>query len=210
MASAVRFEDGMLLWCELAEGVVVNRPSAMASNSSKPYQSELIKNCQFLVPETLVTTDPSQVTKFLEVHDQVIYKSISSRRSIVSKINDDDIARLAEIEACPTQFQQFVSGIDYRAHVLGTHVFSRRIVSNADDYRYGSGTTIVPAELPPDIKQRCILVAEELGLRFAGIDLRETPDGQWYCFEVNPSPGYTFFEGASGELTEALATHLMA
>jgi glutathione synthase/RimK-type ligase-like ATP-grasp enzyme len=139
-----------------------------------------------------------------------IYKSVSSRRSIVSKVTAADLDRLREVEGCPTQFQQFVPGVDYRVHVLGTQVFCRRIVSNADDYRYGADTTIVPAELPRDIEERCILLTEALGLRFAGIDLRETPNRQWFCFEVNPSPGYTFFEGVSGALTDALATHLMA
>jgi glutathione synthase/RimK-type ligase-like ATP-grasp enzyme len=208
--SAVRFEDGMLLWCELTEAVVVNRPSAMASNSSKPYQSELIKNCGFLVPDTLITTDPDRVTKFHDEHGQIIYKSISGRRSIVSKVNDFDLARLAELEACPTQFQEFIPGVDYRVHVLGTQVFCCRIVSDADDYRYASGTTIMRCELATGIQERCKVLAKRLGLRFAGIDLRETPDGQWFCFEVNPSPGYTFFDGCSGELTEALAAHLMA
>jgi len=33
-----------------------------------------------------------------------------------------------------------------------------------------------------------------LGLALAGVDLRRTPDGQWFCFEVNPSPGFTFYE----------------
>ncbi|MDQ0562211.1 hypothetical protein QO004_004016 [Rhizobium mesoamericanum] len=210
LASAARFEDGMLLWCELAEAVVVNRPSAMASNSSKPYQSELIKSCHFLIPDTLITTDPSQVTKFLDLHGQIIYKSISSRRSIVSKVTDVELDRVTEVEACPTQFQQFIPGLDYRAHVLGTQVYCQRILSTADDYRYGSETAIAPAELPPDIRERCVVLAKQLGLAFAGIDLRETPDSEWFCFEVNPSPGYTYFEGACGELTDALATYLAA
>jgi hypothetical protein len=42
--------------------------------------------------------------------------------------------------------------------------------------------------LPPDCAERCLAPAHSLELSVAGIDLRRTPDGAWYCFEVNPSP----------------------
>jgi hypothetical protein len=32
------------------------------------------------------------------------------------------------------------------------------------------------------------MMADGLGLAFAGIDLKLTPDGEVYCFEVNPCP----------------------
>lgn len=33
-----------------------------------------------------------------------------------------------------------------------------------------------------------------LGLSFGGVDLRRASDDRWYCFEVKPSPGFTFYE----------------
>jgi hypothetical protein len=40
----------------------------------------------------------------------------------------------------------------------------------------------------------------------AGVDLRRTVDGRWYCFEVNPSPGFTYYQDATGQpLAEAMA-----
>lgn len=40
----------------------------------------------------------------------------------------------------------------------------------------------------------------------AGIDLRRTHDGTWYCFEVNSSPGFSDFEEATGQpIAEAVA-----
>ena len=35
-------------------------------------------------------------------------------------------------------------------------------------------------------------------LHVAGIDLRRTPDGEWFCFEVNPSPAFLYYETATG------------
>jgi len=45
----------------------------------------------------------------------------------------------------------------------------------------------------------------------AGVDLRCTPDGRWYCFEVNPSPGFTYFQQKTDQaIDEAIARLLMS
>jgi D-alanine-D-alanine ligase-like ATP-grasp enzyme len=45
----------------------------------------------------------------------------------------------------------------------------------------------------------------------AGIDLRHTPAGKWYCFEVNPSPGFTYYQAATHQpIDEAIAQLLVA
>jgi glutathione synthase/RimK-type ligase-like ATP-grasp enzyme len=65
-------------------------------------------------------------------------------------------------------------------------------------------------ELPEDIAQRCRTMVRRMGLLFAGIDLRRTPEGAWYCFEVNPSPGFSFFEAATGQpIAAAVAAMLV-
>lgn len=91
-----------------------------------------------------------------------------------------------------------VEGTDYRVHVVGAEVFPCEIVSEADDYRYarrvGLSLALNACELPRAVAERSRALAAALGLPFAGIDLRRTPEGRWYCFEVNPSPGFTFYE----------------
>jgi len=53
-------------------------------------------------------------------------------------------------------------------------------------------------------------LAAGLGLPVAGIDLRRTPSGRWYCFEVNPSPGFSYYEHATGQpLALSIARLLM-
>ncbi|MGD9852191.1 MAG: hypothetical protein AB7T38_13075 [Nitrospirales bacterium] len=42
-------------------------------------------------------------------------------------------------------------------------------------------------------------MAKGLGLCLAGIDLRRTVDGHYYCFEVNISPAFTFYEHQTGQ-----------
>ena len=54
-------------------------------------------------------------------------------------------------------------------------------------------------------------LGERSHLLHAGIDLKETPDGEWCCFEVNPCPGFIFFERHTGQpISLALAEFLHA
>jgi glutathione synthase/RimK-type ligase-like ATP-grasp enzyme len=54
-------------------------------------------------------------------------------------------------------------------------------------------------------------MARALGLELAGIDLRIGADGVAYCFEVNPSPAFSFFELHTGQpIAASIAQHLLA
>lgn len=207
---ATLLEDILFSWAELTGARIINRPSAMAPNGSKPFQAQLIQSLGFRTPATLITTDPEAVRRFQERHGTLIYKSISGVRSIVSRLKPEHAGRLERLRWCPTQFQQYVPGEDHRVHVMGDAVFAARIVSSADDYRYASRqqgrTRIEHAELPEELLERCRHMALAMHLPVAGIDLRRTPEGEWYCFEVNPSPGFTYYQEATGdEMDQAVA-----
>ena len=182
--------------------LVVNRSSSMASNGSKPYQAQIIAAHGLSVPETLITTDAEAAREFLCRHGEVIYKSISGIRSIVSRLTSDKMDRLDLLRWCPTQFQEYIAGDDYRVHIVGDEVFSCRIVSTADDYRYAGrqqkSVDIEACEIPADLADASRRVARTMQLHVAGIDLRLHASRGWYCFEVNPSPAFAYFEDASG------------
>jgi len=207
--------DAFVTWTSLTPARVVNRVAAMASNSSKPYQAQLIRTVGFDVPETLVTNDPDLVRDFVAGHGRVIYKSISGARSIVAEVDDDALARLDDVRWCPVQFQAYVEGVDVRVHVVGRRVFSTRVASEAADYRYAAARVGAPARLEPTrlseaVTARCIELTVRLDLRFSGIDLRITPDERVVCFEVNPCPAYTYYEGHTGQpIARAVADHLV-
>ena len=45
---------------------------------------------------------------------------------------------------------------------------------------------------------------------FGGVDLKVTHDNQVYCFEVNPNPGYSYFEVNTGQpISEGLSLCLV-
>jgi glutathione synthase/RimK-type ligase-like ATP-grasp enzyme len=208
-AHAITLHQAFRAWTELTDALVLNRIAAMASNSSKPYQLAMVRSLGFSVPPTLVTTDPEAARVFLDDHGDCIYKSISDVRSVVSRVTPEHRARLDAITGCPTQFQAYVPGTDIRVHVVGDRVFPCEVSSDAVDYRYPGERKVTrrPTTLPDDIAQRCVTGAHGMGLPLAGIDLRLTPDGEWYCFEVNPSPAFSFFD-LDGGIARAVATLL--
>jgi hypothetical protein len=208
--------DDLTTWVDVAPGRVVNRSTAMASNGSKPYQAQLIARHGLLTPETLVTNDADEARNFYESRSRVVYKSASGARSIVQTMGPADVDRLGTLRACPVQFQAWVPGTDVRVHVVGSEVFATAITTTATDYRYATAQVDEPARLEPhqldaEVADRCVALTADLGLEFAGIDLKITPDGDVYCFEVNPSPAYTYFSGQTRQpIPEALARHLLA
>ena len=193
----------LLRWYELAPARVVNRTAPMGSNSSKPYQAQLISEQGFAVPETLVTNDPELVLEFRKRHKQLIYKSISGVRSIVRILEDNDLDRLDKIRWCPVQFQEFVEGTNVRVHTVGAKVLATTLSTDVIDYRYasqqGSETEMKAIELPDELAEQCVRLSHALGLPFAGIDLKITPDHQVFCFEVNPSPAFSYYEANTGQ-----------
>jgi hypothetical protein len=197
---AASVDDILLCWAEVTNAFLVNPLGAMSGNSSKPYQLEQLRKIGWSVPETLITTDPEAARGFWKVHGEVIYKSVSGVRSRVSRLGPQHLNRFTNISSCPTQFQQYIRGTDYRVHVAGAEVLACEVLSEADDYRYpaDADVEIRACALPFDVEDRCLETAAALELPFVGIDLRLTKEGEWFCFEANPSPGFTYYERATG------------
>lgn len=206
--------DTLMRWCEIAPIRVVNRTAPMGSNSSKPYQAQLIQKYGFEVPETLVTNEADLVREFRRRHKAVIYKSLSGVRSIVQTMTDEDDERLELIRWCPTQFQEFVEGTNIRVHTIGERVFATAVSTEATDYRYayrqvGDSAELTEFELSDELQEKCVNLTRGLGLAFAGIDLKFTPDDRVFCFEVNPSPAYSYYQAHTGQpIARAVAEYL--
>lgn len=210
---AIHFETdtGLMVMLEDLPCAVVNRLGGGMSNNSKVYQALLLRQCGLMVPPTLVTNDPAAALQFYENYQhEVIYKSLSGIRSIVRRLEPDQLSRLEFLRHGPAQFQSFIPGENVRVHTVGDQLFATRVHTEAVDYRYarrdGQHVTMEPAKLPPAIADACLRVAHELDLLLTGIDLKETPHGDYYCFEVNPCPGFLYYERHTGQpISTALA-----
>jgi glutathione synthase/RimK-type ligase-like ATP-grasp enzyme len=205
------YDTGLMLLLEGLPCTVINRAGGGMSNNSKPLQGLLVCECGLKTPPTLVTDDPYAARDFYEEFDgEVIYKSLSGIRSIVRRLGPDQLARLPLLRHGPAQLQAYIPGQNVRVHTVGEQVFATRVLSEAVDYRYAGrdrlSVQMTPASLPSDVTQSCLRLARELDLDLAGIDLKETPDGDYYCFEVNPSPGFLYYERFTGQpISKAVA-----
>jgi len=193
----------LLYWMDITRLRILNPPWSMGSNMSKPYQAQLIREAGFKIPPTCITTEKQSLLAFREKHPSLIYKSISAVRSIVKEFTTADEKMLNKIQYLPTQFQQKLNGVNIRVHVVGDVLFATRIDSEVTDYRYAGRenktATLSATVLPKKIQQACFTLSKQLGLTLCGIDLFLSAGNEYYCFEVNPSPGYSYFQNNSGQ-----------
>jgi glutathione synthase/RimK-type ligase-like ATP-grasp enzyme len=208
------YDIGLMVLLESLPCAVVNRLGGGMSNNSKPCQALLVRQSGLLTPPTLVTNDPGAVHRFYQdCQGEVIYKSLSGIRSIVRRLGPEQLERLSLLRHGPAQFQAFIPGENVRVHTVGNQVFATRVHSEAVDYRYASRekrtVEMEPAELPATVTAACLRLARQLDLLLTGIDLKETPDGDYYCFEANPSPGFLYYERYTGQPISAALADLL-
>jgi glutathione synthase/RimK-type ligase-like ATP-grasp enzyme len=205
------YDSGIMALIEDLPCTVVNRLRGSMSNNSKLYQALLIRECGLLTPSTLVTNDAEEARQFYEeCNGEVIYKSLSGIRSIVNRLKPEQLSRLSLLKNGPAQFQELIPGENVRVHTVGDKLFPTRVHSASVDYRYarhdGNKVEMESTTLPTDIAEACLQIADQLNLSLTGIDLKEAPDGKYYCFEVNPCPGFLYYERNSGQpISKALA-----
>lgn len=198
---------------DVLPGKVVNRRRPMMSNNSKPYQSILIKRAGFDVPATFITSDPGKLLNNPISKKPMIFKSMSSTRSIVKTADLNNFEKLKTLYHLPTQFQEKIEGYCARVHVIGETAIATRIHSGATDYRYAAleNTGSILSEMPLncDLEKKCINLAKSLELNFCGIDLMISNE-KTVCLEVNPCPGYTYYQKATDQpISDALADYLI-
>lgn len=201
-------------WLDDLPSLVVDRPRASNTNASKPWQLETIAAHGFHVPASRVTTVPEEARAFVAQHGgAVIFKSVGDRRTIVQSVDDGDVRRLDALAACPVLFQARIVGTDVRVHRVGDDLVATKICFDGVDYRYPQAgeprAEMRPFRLPPEIATRCMALADDLGLQFCGIDLRQQPNDGWACFEVNPAPGFVYYEVSSGQRIGEMLVNLL-
>ncbi len=187
-------------WAEGSVATIVNRPSAEASNHSKLLQAPAIRGVGFATPESLVTNEREQILAFDQQHGSLIYKSLSSVRSVVAEL---DPKRLPAGAMGPAFVQQRIRGTNVRVHVVGDRTFACTIESDGVDYRYAPAR-MAATTLEVDVSTACVALASRLRLVLAGIDLIAAEDGTWHCLEANPNPAFTSFDH-DGSIASALA-----
>ena len=128
----------------------------------------------------------------------------------------EDLDLIDNVKVAPVIFQEFVPAeCDLRVTAVGEKLFAAAIRSPPSncsiDFRMSVGNADLRAEeLPAAVEQKLLALQKRLGLAYGAIDLRRTPDGEYYFFEVNTAGEFLFIEDRTGQpIAAAIADWLV-
>ncbi|GLW08066.1 hypothetical protein Misp01_31960 [Microtetraspora sp. NBRC 13810] len=181
-------------WLDHVPGTVVNRPGAGSDNGSKPLHEMNLHSLGFDVPESVTSSDRDRLRAFAAAGPTIV-KALSGVRADSRLVGPADFDDFVPAQG-PVHLQRYVRGSDIRAHVCGPDVYAEEIVSAAVDYRTAPAgqARYEPCDLPAELADRLVDRTRRLGLAFAGWDLKVDADRRHWCLEVNPMPGYDWYD----------------
>ncbi|MBV9774994.1 MAG: hypothetical protein JO040_13655 [Gemmatimonadetes bacterium] len=185
---------------------IYNSPQAEARAGYKPYQLRVAQECGLRVPETLITNSAEEVAAFRERHPRVVYKAFSATTLAMTDtrpLSEGDLPDLWRLRYAPVIFQEYVElGREYRVTLVEDAAFAVEITLQHPaahyDWRIDPDYRIAPAEVPPAIVEGLQRVRRALELNSGSADLRETPEGEIYFLEINPSGQFLFLDVFAG------------
>lgn len=192
-------------YLEQIPGTVINRPNCRSDNNSKPLHELALQYYGLKVAPSITSSDASKLTAFAQ-QQKAIVKPISGIRADSRLVS---IAELADFHSTqgPIHLQQFISGDDVRVHIVGEQYQAELIQCPTVDYRldYESAQHFPNHQIPPDLAQKLIKATKAFGLCFAGWDFKRTAEGEYWCLEANPMPGYDGYDRrCEGQISQLL------
>jgi glutathione synthase/RimK-type ligase-like ATP-grasp enzyme len=207
------------LWQSL-DAVWVNHPVYDEAASKKIYQLKVAREVGLKVPRTCISNDPASVRRFVAGMNggSIIYKTFLATEQAWREtrlLSAEAMANLDSVRYAPVTFQEFVPAVaDLRITVFGGNIFCIAVdnssLSYAYDYRVdldNVGARVF--ELSPDVKLLLLELMRRLRLVYGAIDMRLTPDGEFYFLEVNTAGEWRFLEEKTElKITDAFADFL--
>jgi hypothetical protein len=176
-------------------------------------QLQLARECGFLVPDTLITSNQERAQAFVALNAPCIVKPQATVHPAVDGIStffyatmvDSDVAvSLEGLHLAPAIFQRAVDAqYDVRVNVVGSQAYAA-VIRNAEvvtsgvrDWRIGhsEGVMIInDYDLPCDIADKCVAYTQRSGLMFGAFDLVVDKEGRFWFLEDNPNGQWAFIE----------------
>ena len=203
------------LW-DMIPGKWVNDIHAMRRANNRFRQWQIAHELGFRTPMTVLTNSPMTAHTFVapvgkKIALKVLYQTVVANGTDIcamyTRLCDDAvIAKLDDIRFTPSILQEYVEKrVEHRVTVIGDQVFDCIIESQAtkktsvDWRRYDlKNTPHRIGKLPDSVTQRCLAITQKLGLLFGGIDLIETPEGEYVFLEINSNPQWAWIEVMTG------------
>ena len=187
--------SALMTWLKATTALVVSRPGAGASNFSKLWHIMDLAKTGFTIVPAFITGDKNTAIARLQDPVSWISKGCSSYRTRVVTYSPQLFANLDLLAFCPSQFQQEVTGYNVRVHMVGIKAIALKITTSNIDYRYDAHENSYEAVIPPlSIVEKCVTFCQQENLPFAGFDFIVDKEGQWFILEVNPMPGFEFYD----------------
>ncbi len=207
-------------WLNGLNPVVINHPAAEIAADDKSLQLLRATEAGLRVPATCITNDATEARNFAaDIKRDTIFKILTNTPWQVTEtrlLEEGHLSQLESLRLAPAIFQEFIpSKLDIRVTIIDDKIFASAILPKHPgallDWRLDSAAEIRPHQLPDDVEAMLFKLVQSLGLRFGAIDLRLTPSGEYYFFEINPGGQFLFCEIHSGQpISKALADSLTA
>lgn len=207
------------LW-QLLDARWMNDPTRDDAASRKARQLRLAAEVGLKTPRTLITSDPTRAQAFIERQgvENTIYKTFSCTHQVWREtrlLHAEDLAQLSAVRVAPVIFQEFIPAeSDLRITHIDGDFYTAAIRSDqygeGIDFRMSVGAASMHAEtLPVDIAEKLRALMQRLGLVYGAIDVRRTPNGEYFFFEVNTAGEFLFVEERTNlPISKAIAAWL--
>ena len=182
----------------------------------KPVQWTAAQQVGLCLPRTLVTNQPAAARSFISEMGagKTVFKAflaIHEEWRETRVIEPSDLEQLESVRYAPVIFQEYIEGVDLRITVVGDEIFAAEIDARNTSYPYDMRMVVGQAsvkrvDLPAELKKTLLDLQRRLGLFYGAIDMRRTPAGDYYFFEVNPAGQWLFIEQRTGmPISQAVA-----
>ena len=208
------------LWDVIPNEVVwISRPEAIEKARKKILQMKIGREFGLLVPPTIISNDPLEVTSFYEEnHGKIVFKAIfhefldyGARGFTIptTLITPSHLSRLDLVRKLPGMFQKFIAKkYELRVTVVGDQIFPAKISPPGPSFavvdwrnsKFVKELRCSSTEISKEISDICLKMMKILGLGFAAFDFAVDNKDDLYFFEVNPNGQWYWIENNTGML----------
>jgi glutathione synthase/RimK-type ligase-like ATP-grasp enzyme len=196
---------GLRAFLETTSAIWMNHPDSNSMASSKPKNLRLASNLGLKVPKTLISSDPIEISNWLEKHEKSIIKAISY--GLMERKNS---AEMAFTQRIPKNFNVKDDILPSVPILLQEEIEKEADVRKEIDWRaHNSGDKWNSFQLPEIIEKMCIQLCGKLKLEFAAIDLVKSISGDFFFLELNPNGQWVWIEEETGlPISDTIVQHL--
>ena len=178
--------------------LLVNSLAGLSLAESKAQTTFCLREAGLPVPRAFATQDPDQAVAAVRAFGMAVIKPLYGSHGIgVEKLDHEANVELLSTfldEYGAVYIQEYIpnQGRDIRAFVVGDEIPAAVYrVAREGEWKTNvfQGSTCLPCELSPALRELCLEAARIVGLDYTGVDLIEGPDGPM-ILELNGTPSW--------------------